>query len=120
MTHDDDRPTSVTEGVTIPDLLGDPHGEHPMLRRVLWGLGAAGCFVLGVVGWLVPIITGIPFYMLGIVLAAKAVPPFGHWINRKERSWTLKWRLLLRPRLRKRLKAAGRAGSGHSPSKGPA
>jgi uncharacterized membrane protein YbaN (DUF454 family) len=98
----------MTDGVRVPDLIGEPHGEHSMMRRVLWGLGAAICFVLGIVGWLIPIMTGIPFYMLGIVLLSKAVPPFGRWINRKERTWKLKWRLLLRPALRKQVLAQRR------------
>lgn len=111
MSSKDHRPASVTEGVSIPDLLSEPGGERPMMRRILWGLGAVGCFVLGVVGWLVPIVTGIPFYLLGLVLLSKAVPSFGRWINRKERTWKLKWRLLLRPALRKQVDAE-RQGDG--------
>jgi len=104
MTVSDDRPTSVTEGITIPDLLGEPHGEHPAFRRVLWGLGSVVCFALGIVGWLVPIITGIPFYILSLVLLSKASPPVGRWVNGQERRWGLKWRLMLRPRLRRALR----------------
>lgn len=111
MSSKDHRPTSVTEGVSIPDLLGEPRGEHPMMRRILFGLGAVGCFVLGVAGGFVPIVPGIPFSVLGIVLLSKAVPPFGRWINRKERTWKLKWRLLLRPALRKQVQAE-RLGDG--------
>lgn len=103
-TPPDDRPSSLTEGVSIPDLIGEPRGEHSVLRRLLWGLGSLVCFVLGIIGWLVPVITGIPFYILGLALLSKAVPPVGRWINRRERRWSLSWRLLLRPKLRKQLR----------------
>lgn len=100
----DTKPTSVTDGVEIPDLLTVDGGEHPLLRRVLFGLGALVCLVLGVVGWLVPVITGVPFYVLGAVLLTKAVPAFGHWINQRERRLDLRYRLWLRPKLRARVK----------------
>ncbi|MFT7463284.1 MAG: hypothetical protein ACI9EF_001628 [Pseudohongiellaceae bacterium] len=101
MPDSDQRPTSVTDGITIPDLLAMPQGEHSLARRALWWLGAAGCFILGIVGWLVPVITGIPFYILGAVMLSKASPAVGWRINSWERGWTLKWRLMLRPTLRK-------------------
>lgn len=98
------KPTSLTDGVEIPDLLRVDGGEHPLLRRVLFSIGAAVCLVLGIVGWLVPVVTGVPFYVLGAVLLAKAVPSFGHWLNAKERGWSLRHRLWLRPRLAARLR----------------
>ena len=123
------KPTSLTEGVEIPDLLRVDGGEHPLLRRVLFSIGAAVCLVLGIVGWLVPVVTGVPFYVLGAVLLAKAVPSFGHWLNAKERGWPLRYRLWLRPRLAARRRherqeqertAAAAQGDGAQSSSGEA
>lgn len=84
----------------LPDLLRCDDGGHPMLKRVALLAGAGACFVLGVVGWLVPIVTGIPFYILGLVLLAKGWPWAGHRVNAWERRLPRRWRLLLRPRWR--------------------
>jgi uncharacterized membrane protein YbaN (DUF454 family) len=65
---------------------------------VLYFTGAAVAFGLGIVGWLVPIVTGIPFYILGLVLLAKASGRTVKWINRVEAK--------LPPRRRRQLRAA--------------
>jgi len=36
---------------------------------------------LGIVGWLMPVVTGIPFYIVGLVLLAKASGRTVKWIN---------------------------------------
>lgn len=83
----------------LPDLLACDGGKHPPLKRVLLVLGAVVCLVLGVVGWLVPVITGVPFYLAGLVLLAKAIPAVGRWINARERRLPRRYRLWLRPRM---------------------
>ena len=48
-------------------------------------MAAAGCIVLGIVGWLVPVVTGLPFYAAALVLLAVASERVRGWINRLER-----------------------------------
>lgn len=49
-------------------------------------LGAAlVCFVAGVVGWLIPVVTGIPFYAAGLVFLGLASDRTRRFINRLER-----------------------------------
>ncbi len=43
------------------------------------------CFGLGVVGWLIPVVTGIPFYVAAIVLLAMASERARGWVNTLER-----------------------------------
>jgi uncharacterized membrane protein YbaN (DUF454 family) len=85
----------------LPELLRCERADHALAWRALWIVGAVLCFVAGVVGWLVPVITGIPFYIAGLVLLAKAVPAVGHKVNAWERRLPLKWRLVLRPKYRR-------------------
>jgi uncharacterized membrane protein YbaN (DUF454 family) len=85
----------------LPDLLRCERTDHSLGWRALWIAGAVLCFAAGVVGWLVPVITGVPFYIAGLVLLAKAVPPVGHKVNAWERRLPLKWRLVLRPKYRR-------------------
>ena len=42
-------------------------------------------FALGVVGWLIPVITGIPFYAAGLVFLGLASVRTRRFINRMER-----------------------------------
>jgi uncharacterized membrane protein YbaN (DUF454 family) len=58
--------------------------------------------VLGILGWLVPIVTGIPFYIVGLGLLGLASRRVRHWINAAERHLPRRVRLLLRPRARRR------------------
>ena len=45
----------------LPDLLRDQSERHPFWLRIVFLVLAAVCLVAGVVGWLIPVITGIPF-----------------------------------------------------------
>lgn len=74
-------------GVTppLPDLLRDQDGRHPFWLRVIFLGTALLCFVLGVVGWLIPVVTGIPFYVAGLVFLGLASDRTRRLINRMER-----------------------------------
>ena len=56
---------------------------HPLLR-VVYLLAGIVCMALGVVGWLVPVITGIPFYLAGAWLLSLASVRARHAINALE------------------------------------
>ena len=56
----------------LPDLLREQDGRHPFWLRVVFLGAALVCLVLGVVGWLIPVITGIPFYAAGLVFLGLA------------------------------------------------
>ena len=94
----------------LPDLV-QVGGAHSVAKRVAWLVGSVVCFALGIVGWLVPVITGIPFYIASIAMLAKAIPAVGRWLNRWDRGQPLRRRLWLRPRLRSQLLAEARATS---------
>ena len=68
-------------------------------------VGAGIFFVLGIVGWLIPVLTGIPFYVAGLALLALASDSARRLINRLER------------RLPRRLRWGVRHGLAHIPSK---
>lgn len=102
-------PADPSDLPDLPDLLKIPPVARNPWLRVLLALGGVLCMVLGVVGWLVPVVPGIPFYILGAVLFGMAHPPLGRWINRKERGFSPRVRLMLRPRLRSELKKARQA-----------
>lgn len=68
-----------------PDLLLEPGHHRPLWLRVIFAAGAVLFFLLGVVGWLIPVLTGVPFYVAGLVLLALASDRAREWINRLER-----------------------------------
>jgi hypothetical protein len=86
---------------TFPPLLRLRSRKLSILKRVLLIGGAVLCFVVGILGWLVPVVTGIPFYIMGIVLLGIASPGFIDRVNRAEARLTPKWRQRLRAGLRK-------------------
>ena len=88
-------------GTAFPPLLKIRKTRRSLIARVLLVIGAVLCFVLGILGWLVPVITGIPFYVLGLVLLAMASSSVRDWINRAEAKLSPKWRKLLRAGLAK-------------------
>jgi hypothetical protein len=95
----------VTPDRDPPDLLREQKHHRPFWVRVLCFAGAGILFVLGIVGWLIPVMTGIPFYVGGLALLAVASDGARRLINRLER------------RLPRRLRWAVRHGLAHIPSK---
>lgn len=88
----------------LPDLLSTAPNALPAWKRALLLVGGGLCVLLGVVGWLIPVITGVPFYVLGFVLLGLASPLAARWINRLERRLPTRARLALRRVLRDRSK----------------
>jgi hypothetical protein len=77
----------IGRGVTppLPDLLRERDGSHPFWLRIIFMGAALVCFALGVVGWLIPVITGIPFYAAGLIFLGLASDRTRRFINRMER-----------------------------------
>lgn len=88
-------------GSSFPPLLNTRSEGRSLLTRVLLVAGAILCFVIGILGWLVPVVTGIPFYVLGLILLGMASSSVRNWINRSESRLSPKWRRLLRAGLAK-------------------
>ena len=79
----------------LPDLISTTH-RRPLWKRALYVLGALVCFALGVVGWLIPVVTGLPFHAAGLVLLGLASSRVARWINRLERRLPHRVRVQLR------------------------
>jgi hypothetical protein len=80
----------------LPDLLRAQDERHPFWLRVIFLGAAVVCFALGVVGWLIPVITGIPFYAAGLVFLGLASDRTRRFINRMERKLSEKTRRRMR------------------------
>lgn len=85
----------------FPPLLKLRSEPRSLLSRVLLVGGAILCFIFGIFGWLLPIVTGIPFYLLGLILLGMASPGVRDRINRAEAKLSPRWRRLLRAGLAK-------------------
>ncbi|MCC7014738.1 MAG: hypothetical protein IT454_19405 [Planctomycetes bacterium] len=82
----------------LGDLIEAQRPALPPVRRALYLAGGIVCMILGVVGWLVPIVTGVPFYILGFALLGLASPRAARWVNALDRRLPLRARLALRRR----------------------
>ena len=85
----------------LPDLLTSDGKKRPAWARAVCLASATLFFLLGMVGWLIPVVTGIPFYLVALVLLGMASDRVLHAINRLERRLPDRWRRELR-------RAAGR------------
>jgi hypothetical protein len=92
----------------LPDLFPEGRPPPPLWKRVLLGVGGVMCLALGFVGWIIPIVTGIPFYIAGAAMLASASPRGRAFLNRMDRNLPHRIRLILRGR-RKSSKPEGTA-----------
>jgi hypothetical protein len=83
----------------LPDLISTAY-RRPLWKRALCVLGALVCFALGIVGWLIPVVTGLPFHAAGLVLLGLASSRVARWINRLERRMPHRLRVQLRKWIR--------------------
>ncbi len=79
----------------LPDLLSTDI-RRPLWIRALCIAGALVFFVLGVIGWLIPLVTGLPFYAIGLILLGMASSRAARWINRLDRRLPYAVRVKLR------------------------
>jgi hypothetical protein len=75
----------MTSRPPLPDLLRDQDGRHPFWLRIVFLVLAVVCFAAGVVGWLLPVVTGIPFYAAAFIFLGLASDRTRRFINRLER-----------------------------------
>ncbi|MBL8801504.1 MAG: hypothetical protein JNN27_05895 [Planctomycetes bacterium] len=80
----------------LTPLFEADEAPRPLWKRALLLGGAALFMVLGVIGWLVPVVTGIPFYVVGFALLGAASPRTIHALNRLEARLPQRWRVALR------------------------
>jgi hypothetical protein len=85
----------------LPDLLPPRCKETPLWRRAIYFGAGIILILMGFVGWIIPVITGIPFYVAGLVLLGMASTRFCGWFNRLERKLPYKLRVMLRRALLK-------------------
>ena len=85
----------------LPDLL-PTLVKRPLWVRALCVAGAVVCFVLGVIGWLIPLVTGLPFYAAGLLLLGMASSRVAQWVNRMDRRLPFGVRVKLRKWTRRR------------------
>jgi hypothetical protein len=97
----DARPASappLEPVVELPDLIRTDGPRRGAVVRVALLVAGAVFFVLGIVGWLVPVVTGIPFYILSAICLGMASRRIARWVNKHERRLPYKFRRLLRKR----------------------
>jgi uncharacterized membrane protein YbaN (DUF454 family) len=70
-------------------------------------VAALALFALAILGWIIPVMPGIPFWIMGFQVLGMVSRRIAHWINRQERRLPRRVRLLLRPGQRRKLKARG-------------
>jgi hypothetical protein len=97
----------------LEDFLREREEKRSVGGRVLFLAGAGLCFLLGIVFWLVPVVTGVPFYILGLILLAGASERVRNLLNRGERRFPRRFRLKLREWMHKH--APGHRKAEHRP-----
>ena len=96
---------SPEEHPELPDLLSTDI-QRPLWMRALCIAGALVFFVLGVIGWLIPLVTGLPFYAIGLILLGMASSRAARWVNRLDRRLPYAVRVKLREWTRRTTKTS--------------
>lgn len=91
----------ATREPELGDLLRPGREARPAIVRVFLLLAGIVFIALGIIGWLIPVVTGIPFWIIGIVLLAGASVTIRRWINGWERKLSRPKRVKLRRLLAK-------------------
>ena len=78
------------------ELIHPFKGSHPLWLKAILVLAAILCMILGIIFWLIPIITGIPFWILGFIILATVSDKFRKLINRLEQKLPTRARIALR------------------------
>ncbi|MHC4845838.1 MAG: hypothetical protein ACYTCU_06725 [Planctomycetota bacterium] len=101
-----DRPADASAPRELAPLLPEGPRSHSTITRVGLLAASAVLFALGVVFWLIPVATGIPFYVLSVITLSMASRRAARFLNRGERRLPYRFRrwmrLLLRHRERKK------------------
>jgi hypothetical protein len=91
----------VPSDVSLPDLIATDGPRPGVIKRTALFALAFVFFVLGVIFWLLPIATGVPFYIASLATLGIASRRVARWINRQETRLPLRWRFRIRKMLRR-------------------
>jgi hypothetical protein len=69
----------------LPDLFKEPERRYPFWLRIIFLAAAVLFFAGGILGWLIPVVTGLPFYAVGLVFLGLASERVRRRVNRLER-----------------------------------
>lgn len=101
MTEAPTQPSPPPAPDALPDFIAEDGRRRGVIVRAALLVGALLMFALAILLWLTPVLTGIPFWILGFVLLGMMSRRSARWINRQERRLPHRLRLLLRPRSRR-------------------
>lgn len=85
----------------LPDLMKPAEHAKPTWLRVVYFAAGITCIILGIVFWLMPVITGLPFYPPALVFLALASDHVRQWLNKTDARLPAGWRLRIRRALSK-------------------
>jgi uncharacterized membrane protein YbaN (DUF454 family) len=82
----------------LPDLISCDGPDRGVWKRIGLISASVAFFSLGIVGWVIPVMTGVPFHVLGLITLGMASKPIARTVNRWERRLPHRLRLWLRPK----------------------
>lgn len=89
--------------LTLPDLIETGGPQRSLIHRAALLTLSLACFVLGVICWLIPVLSGIPFYVASIAFLGMSNRRVGRWINYHEARVPHRYRVRTRRLLRRPL-----------------
>ena len=93
----DDHKIEGTEGNSeISDLIPESKGDSGFLRKCFLLLGGLVLVILGIIGWVLPFLMGIPLIVAGLAMISVVIPPLRKLLNAWEAKLPTKWRHWIR------------------------
>jgi len=92
----DDSPHASEEAGLDEDLIAAHTDQLSTAKRAWLVVAGVALVLLGIVGWLIPVMTGIPFWIAALVCFARVSETCRSWINAADRKLPGKVRKVLR------------------------
>ncbi len=102
--YDQDNPSNyqpaqsdeIQENDDLSELIPEEKNDSGLLKKCILVIGGLGLIVLGIIGWILPVLIGVPFVIGGLAMLSVAFKPLRKWVNAWDAKLPRKWRLLIR------------------------
>ena len=93
----DDDPICSVESCKLEPLFSESgRTTRSMIHKCIMLTTGVGLIGVGIVGWIVPLVPGVPLIIAGVALIAIVVPSFARRVNHYEQRLPLSIRLIFR------------------------
>jgi uncharacterized membrane protein YbaN (DUF454 family) len=92
-----------TNSPDLPPLFSPTRDTKNLPIRLLYGFVGILLVFVGMIWWILPFLPGVPLILAGLAIIGLCSNSFSGWVNRCEAKLPKRYRILLRPKIRKQM-----------------